>query len=747
MTSKKRSVYKVLGTRPIRHDGLDKVTGRAIYGADVVVPGMVWGELLRGPHAHAEIISIDYRDALRLPGVLGVVTNADFPRHESSEMQLKVNHMLADDKVLFKGHPVAAVAATTRNAAVEATKRIQVEYKVLPHVLTVSDAMKSAAPLLHPEMECDHFGEIVVGSNIASHVVEGIGDIDRGFAEADLVLELSISIKMAHQGYIEPHNAVALWDENDHLTISSSTQGMFGVRTLVAELLDISESRIKVNPVEIGGGFGGKTIPYLPAVASLISRQIHRPVKMVMDRSDVFEATGPASGGEVTVKMGVTNDGKIVSAHAIIALEAGAYPGSAVDAAVRWAFGTYDIPNVRSDGYDVMVNRPKAHAYRAPGLPQTAFCVEQVIDEICERMEWDKMAFRINNIAHPGTRRADGMQFGQIGFAETLVAAANSDHWTCVPPTSDENWMRGRGIGQGHARHAGGLASCALSLNTDGTVSLAEGSQDIGGSRAVISMQVAEVLGIGAESIIPVIPDTDQIGFTDTTAGSRVTNVMGVAAWLAANELVAELKKRAALVLDFAEHEIKFENGEFSSPGESISFKDLAGRTADTGGPVNSTGSIDHQGETNGFGIHICDIEVNRETGKTNVIRYTALQDVGQAVHPGYAEGQIQGAAVQGIGWCLNEEYLYDDDGRMENPSFLDYRMPTALDLPMIETILVEVPNPLHPFGVRGVAEAPIVPPLGAVANAIADATGHRFLEAPIKPSAIVKWLIQTEQT
>ncbi|NQW18646.1 MAG: xanthine dehydrogenase family protein molybdopterin-binding subunit [Chloroflexi bacterium] len=746
MPPTKRSVYKVLGTRPIRHDGLDKVTGRAIYGADVTAPGMVWGELLRSPHAHAEIVSINYRNALEMPGVLGVITHADFPRHDSEEMRRGATHIMADEKVLFKGHPVAAVAATSRNIAIEAMKHIQVEYKILPAVMNVADSMKPDAPLLHPTLECDHFGEIVIGSNIASHIAEGIGDIDAGFAKSDLVVELTTTSQMVHQGYVEPHNATALWDESGRLTISSSTQGMFGIRTQVAAMLAVPESRVRVNAVEIGGGFGGKTLSYLPTVAALLSRAVHRPVKMVMDRPAVFEGTGPASGSEVTAKIGVTNDGKLISAHVEMTLEAGAYPGSAIIWAVPSSFAAYDIPNARADGYDVLVNRPKTNAYRAPGLPQVAFAVEQAIDEICDRMSWDKIDFRIKNSSREGTQRVNGPRFGRIGFVETLEAARSTDHWASPKPVSDNRWMRGRGLGVGYAPHSGGLASAALALNKDGTVSLTEGSQDIGGTRASVSMQVAEVLGIDAHSVIPVIPDTDGIGYTDVTAGSRVTNVMGVAAYLAANELVEKLKARAAVVLDSESDAVEFEDGVFSVTGQSansIPFVELAGRMDETGGPVTSTGSIDHQGDTNGYGVHICDIEIDRETGKTNVIRYTALQDVGQAAHPSYAEGQVQGGAVQGIGWALNEEYVYDADGRMENPSFLDYRMPISMDLPMIEAILVEVPNPLHPFGIRGAAEVPIVPPLGAVPNAIADATGHRFLEAPIKPSVILRWLLE----
>ena len=746
--------YNVIGRSPIRHDGLDKVTGRAVYGGDVKVPGLIWGEILRSPHSHALIKSIDTSAAEKMPGVFAVATNADFPSPKAGEIdtgedvvnfERDTQNLLAKGKVLYKGHAVAAVAAIDRNTAIEATKLIKVEYEKLAPVRNVDEAMAKDATILHDGLIGDHLGEKVKKTNVARHFRHEFGDVEKGFAASDLVVEREFTLQMVHQGYIEPHNATAIWDESGHVTAWSSTQGMFAVRAQTAGMLRIPESQVTVHPVEIGGGFGGKTKVYLAPVAAILSRKSGgRPVKMIMDRNSVFEATGPAPGGKIIIKMGVGKDGKIKAVATDLRYEAGAFPGSAVGAGAICVHACYNIPNSRIDGRDVVVNKPKSAAYRAPGSPQAAFAIEQVVDEVCDKMNWDKVQFRLGNAAHEGTRRGDGVMFGRVGLIETLEAVRNSAHWKTPLEPSKSGKLRGRGVASGYWMNGGNKSTVDLMLQDDGTVALNEGSADIGGTRTSISMQAAEVLGLKAEDIHPYIPSTDSIGFTATTGGSRTTYATGYAAWEAANKLIAEMSKRAAVLWGIDADDVTFANGKFSSssdPELSIGFKQLAAKVGDTGGPVSSTASVNLGAAGAGYAVNICDVEVDPDTGKTDVIRYTAVQDVGKAIHPAYVEGQIQGGAAQGIGWALNEEYYISPDGSMANHTFLDYRMPTALDLPMIETILVEVPNPLHPYGVRGVGEVPLAPPLPAVANAIADATGHRFPHHPIKPGRIIEEL------
>ena len=741
--------YKVIGTRPVRHDGVDKVTGRAVYGADVKVPGLIWGEVLRSTEVHAKIKSIDTSDAEKFPGVIAVMTHDDLAtpgrdttRNGLNDVDREFFNIMAKDKVMYKGHVVAAVAAIDRNTAQEAVRKIKVVYEKLPAVTNVDDAIAKNAPILLEDLIGDHLGEEVKNTNIATHFRHEFGNVEEGFESADLIVDKEVSLQMVHQGYIEPHNATAIWNEDDKVTVWSSTQGSFGVRDQTAKFIGVPPSSVRVNYSEIGGGFGGKTKVYLSPIAAILSKKSNgRPVKIVMDRPSVFQATGPAPGGKVRVKMGVTNEGKITAAHATIRYEAGAYPGSAVNAGAICIFACYEMPASRIDGFDIVVNKPKSAAYRAPGSPQAAFAIETVVDEICDQKGWDKIQFRLDNAAKKGTRRGDGVLLEKIGFEESLEAAQKSEHWNSDLGKSKEGKLRGRGLACGYWMNGGGLSTCDLMLTDDGTVMMNEGSADIGGTRASIAMQAAEVLGLSAEDIKPTIPDTDSIGYTGMTGGSRTTFATGYAAYLAAQSMVEQLKSRVAILWELNENDIDFNDGYFTSNDQElkISIKELSGKLESTGGPVSSTASVNMAAGGNGYAVHICDLEIDPETGKTDVVRYTAIQDVGKAIHPSYAEGQIQGGVVQGIGWALNEEYYLHPDGSMANHSFLDYRMPTCLDMPMIETIMVEVPNPNHPYGVRGVGEVTLAPPIAAASNAVKDATNKRILEQPIKPSRILK--------
>jgi CO/xanthine dehydrogenase Mo-binding subunit len=745
------STFQVIGTRPIRHDGIDKVTGRALYGADLQLGGLLHGQILRSPHAHANIRRIDTLKAARLPGVEAIVISADLPDPgnriaELGEGAVNLRHLssniLARDKVLYKGQAVAAVAAVNAHVAEEALALIEVEYELLPPVTDVRAAMKAGAPLLHAEMVTETLGKPEPGpTNIAKHLQFKKGDVAKGFSQAAVVVEREFTTATVHQGYIEPHNATALYNADGHVTIWCSTQGAFTVRAQVAELLQIPVSRIKVVPMEIGGGFGGKIRVYLEPVAATLSKKCGRPVKLTMTRADVFEATGPTPGSYIRVKMGSDKSGRITAAEAYVAYEAGAFPGSPIAPGCMCIFACYDIDNVAIDGYDVVLNKPATSAYRAPGATNAAFAAESIIDEICEKLKIDPLDFRLKNAAREGTRRADGPVYPRIGMAETVEAAKNHPHYKT--PLGGPN--RGRGVASGFWFNIGLKSSATASVNADGTVSLVEGSTDIGGTRTSIAMQLAEALGIRAEDVRPVVADTDSVGYTDVTGGSRVTFATGYAAYEAAQDITRQLIVRAAQIWQVKPEQVRYEHGLLTCEGDTskrMTFKELAGQLHATGGTVVGRASVDPQGVGGGFATHIADVEVDPETGKVTVLRYTAVQDVGRAIHPSYVEGQMQGGAVQGIGWALNEEYVYNEKGVMTNASFLDYRMPTCLDLPMIDTVLVEVPNPGHPYGVRGVGEVPIVPPPGAVANAIYRAVGVRMTALPMSPGHVNKAIL-----
>jgi CO/xanthine dehydrogenase Mo-binding subunit len=731
----------VVGTRPIRPDGADKVTGRAQYGADFVMPGQLHGRVLRSPHAHARIVSIDTRKARALPGVKAVVTGADFPdvaseMHDGGEAASNLrdlaHNVIARDKALYDGHAVAAVAATSAAIAEEALGLIDVKYEVLPHVIDVEAAMAPDAPLLHDDLFTEGLGARPdKPSNVAKRMQFARGDLDAAFARADVIVEGKYLTEAVHQGYIEPHACVCAMGADGQATIWASSQGAFMVRASTASVLGMEVSDIRVMPAEIGGGFGGKTVVYLEPLALALSKQSGKPVKMVMSREEVFRATGPTSGAAMTVKIGATKDGAIIAADVDMKYQAGAFPGSPVGAACMTVLACYDIPNLRIVGWDVVTNSPKVAAYRAPGAPIAAFAFESAVDDLALKLGMDPIALREKNGVKDGSVAAHGATFQNIGYLETLEAIKRTEHYrTPLGPN------QGRGVAVGFWFNFGGESSASVHVGDDGTATVATGNPDIGGSRASMAMMTAEVLGVPMERVRAIVADTASIGFSMVTGGSRVTFATGMAAVQAAEKVVADLKRRAALLWNVPVEEVEWVKGEAVHKGgeKTMSLKALAASAARTGGPIGAEVSLNAQGAGPGFGAHICDVEVDPETGAVTVLRYTAAQDVGRAIHPSYVEGQIQGGAVQGIGWALNEEYIFDRSGKMDNASFLDYRVPVASDLPMIDAIMVEVPNPRHPYGVKGVGEVPIVPPLAAVANAVRAATGVRMNALPLSP-------------
>jgi CO/xanthine dehydrogenase Mo-binding subunit len=739
---------KVVGTRPIRPDGVDKVTGRAIFAADTRASGMLWGKVLRSPHAHARIVSIDTSKAKALAGVKAIVTADDFPNIASEEAfvgegpmnfrDLSLN-VMARGKVLYEGHALAAVAATTQEIADRAMELIDVQYEVLPHVIDVEDAMAPDAPILHEDLfTAGVTPKPSTPSNIAKVVTFRKGDVEAGFKDADVIVEGRYTTQPVHQAYIEPHACLATCAPDGQITIHSSSQGHFMIRAYTAKLLGIDMADIRVNPAEIGGGFGGKTLVYLEPVAVALSKKCGRSVKMQMTREDVFRASGPTSGAAVEVKIGAKKDGTIVAAQQVLKYQAGAFPGSPIGPGCMCGFAMYDLPNVDVVGYDVVSNRPKVAAYRAPGAPITSFAVESLIDDLARKLEMDPLTLREKNAATNGTKTHYGPTHQNIGFTQVLDAVKSHDHWKT--PVKEG---QGRGLAVGFWFNIGGESSATVHVNEDGTVTAASGSPDIGGSRASLGMMVAEVLGVPANAVRTVVADTASIGFTHVTGGSRVTFATGMAVTQASEKVVEDLKRRAASIWEIPVEAVEWKDGKAYPAGsnagafEPLDLAALALKAARTGGPITSEVSVNAQGAGAGFGAHICDVSVDEETGHVKIERYTAIQDVGKAIHPSYVEGQIQGGAAQGIGWALNEEYIYNAKGQMENAGFLDYRVPVASDVPMIEAVLVEVPNPRHPFGARGVGEVPIVPPMAAVANAIRSATGLRMSHLPMSPPKV----------
>ena len=757
--------FKVVGSRPIRHDGADKVTGQAKYGADIQLPGLLFGKILRSPYAHAKIKSIDVSKALALPGVHAVVTAADWEQPSGKvedlaegsihNLRFLSNNVLAYEKVLYKGHAIAGVAAEGAHLAEQAAALIEVEYEVLPPVVNFTNAMAEDAPVLHDRLESlsnpglrsggyKSDSDDSKGTNVANRFDFKLGDVERGFNESDVIVEKTVSTAAVHQGYIEPHTGTAMWNTDGSLTVWSSTQGHFNVRDLLSRMLGMPVSKIRVIPMEIGGGFGAKGIVYSEPVAALLAKKANRPVKVTMSRTEVFEASGPTSGTNISVKLGASQDGKLLAAEAHLIYESGAFPGSPVPGGCNCIFAPYDIPNTYLEGVDVVVNRPKAAAYRAPGAPAAAFAMETAVDELCEKLGMDPLEFRLLNGAKEGTRRATGPLMPSVGIIETLQAAKEHDHYK----SPLEGPYRGRGVASGFWGNGTGPASAVAIVNADGTLSLVEGSADLSGTRVAFAQQAAEVLGIAVEDVKPSVGDTESVGFTSNSGGSGATFKTGWATYEAARDVQRQMVARAAKIWDVNEDDVEYVDGALqhkSDPELKMTFRQVAARQNATGGPIIGSAGVNPGGAGPCLATHIADVEVDPETGKVSILRYTAVQDVGKAVHPGYVEGQIQGGTVQGIGWALNEEYFFNDQGHMLNSTFLDYRMPTVLDLPMIDTVIVEVANPTHPFGVRGVGEVPIVPPMAAISNAIHNALGVRLNQLPMTPGSVLEAMWESE--
>jgi len=741
--------FKIIGGRPPRPDGVPKVTGTAKFGNDFTLPGMLFGRVLRSPHAHARIRSIDTSKAEALPGVKAVITAADFPDQPFAyfgpeRVQANLWHItrnvIAREKALYEGHTVAAVAAHDAATAAKAMALIEVDYEVLPHVIDVEAAMAEDAPLLFEDMITRNVEpEPSKPSNVSKQFQFAIGDIKAGFAEADEIVEKEYRTAAVHQGYIEPHACLARYDADGQGELWSSSQGHFVVRQLTAKLVGMRLGDLKVNPAEIGGGFGGKTVVYLEPLAMVLSKKSGHPVKLAMARDEVFKASGPTSGSAMRVKIGAKKDGTLIAAEGEFKYQAGAFPGSPVMSGCFCAFAPYDIPNQTAVGYDVVSNRPKVAAYRAPGSPIANFAVESTLDILAKKLGIDPLDLRLKNSCHVGTPMIAGNKMSHEGFSATVEALkAHPGYGKPLGPN------QGRGVASGYWFNGGGESGATLYINADGSAVVATGSPDIGGSRAAMAMMAAETLGIPYEHVRATVNDTTSVAYTHLTGGSRVTYATGMAVVGACEEVIGELRARAAKIWDVDVDGVEWEDG-FARPSSSnvgefepLSLQEIAARAGETGGPIGTANSVNATGQAPGFSTQYCDVEVDPDTGKVTILQFVVAQDVGRAIHRSYVEGQMQGGVVQGIGWALNEEYIYDEQGRLENAGFLDYRMPVASDLPYIEPVIVEVPNPNHAFGVKGVGEVNICPVMAAIANAVADAVGRRMDSLPMSPPKLL---------
>ena len=735
-----------------RIDSPQKVRGQTLYTADLNLPGMLHARLTTAYQAHARIMSIDVSAAKAVPGVVDVLTGKDLipGGPEPSE---RARAMLARDKVVYYGQPVAVVLATSEDAAMEAASLVNVEYESLGVNVDPIEAMKRNAPPVRQAGQEGGSAEAQahatvsggqeidtteLGPNVTNALAFKRGDVAKGFAEADVVVERTYITPFVHQGYIEPHATTAVPDPLGNLTIYTATQGQFYARNMTADTLGLPQNQVTVIPMEVGGGFGGKTV-LLEPLAGVLALRTHRPVKIVLTRMEEFLLATPAPGSVITLKTGATKDGRITAVQGKVVFDSGCYSGTPVNVALMAMGGYYRCESLDLVGYEVLTNKPGVGAYRAPGAPQATFSIDQQVDEMAVALGWDPLEFRLYNCSVEGDPQPNNTPWPAIGLKQVLEAMRSHPMW------ADRGKEANVGVGVAVGGWPGGIEPCAANMrvNTDGTLSLALGSVDISGTNTVMAMICAEVFDVPVDQVKIVTGNTDSAPYTGMSGGSKITYTLGPAVRAAAENARAQVLAIAATELEVAPEDLVMRNGVIEvkgSPDKTMTLGQVAGLSMTFGGkyePVYGNGKSAVQDRAPGFSAQMVKMHVDPDSGEVELRQMFVAQDVGTALNPALVVGQIQGGATQGIGWALHEGLVYDDNGQPLNPSLMDYSLPQADQVPDIEVKLVELASKAGPYGAKGVGEPPVIPTAAAVANAIADATGARISTLPITAQRI----------
>jgi len=730
-----------------RVDALDKVTGRAVYGDDIKMTGLLYGKILRSTRAHARIKRIDVSKAKALEGVKAVVTGRDAPFRGGEA--LRDQPFLAIDKVRFIGEPVAAVAAVDEKIAEEAIKLIEVEYEDLPAVFDVFEALKPGAPLIHEELHTyEHIPIVspVPGTNICAKFEFERGDIEKGFADADVVIEDTFTFAPSHHGQIEPFMAIAQVDYNGRITVWVPNDAPSRLRKDLSDAMKIPQDRIRViSPPYMGGGFGGKGGLKVEMVCIALAMHTEcRPVKIRLTREETFEATLTRHGAVCWVKMGAKKDGRIIACHSKLFYNTGAYAEKGPTVTLHGCesgVGPYDIPNIKVEGYCVYTNRPIAGALRGYGLPQSSWAHESLIDMLSHKLGMDPLEVRLKNALVEGSiNPIRGDRLFSVGLKECLEKAAKEIEWGKKRPPN-----RGVGIAcEYKATKTPSGSTAFVRIEQDGSVEVVTSSVEIGqGVRTILTQIVAEELGASPNLIKVTVPDTDYTPFDASTTASRTTFHMGNAVREAARDAKRQLLELASKLFNLSPDQLDtWDNKVFpKGGGKEMTFREVI--TSHYGAGLSILGRGSYYPNIPGtlfsghsvfymYAAHAVEIEVDVETGIITILKYVAAHDVGRAINPKACEGQIEGGVLQGIGSTLYEEIIYDDKGKMLNPNFRDYKMPTAMDMPKIIPIIVEAPHKEGPFGAKGIGEITLVPVAPAIANALFNATGVKIKELPL---------------
>ena len=751
----------VVGKRLPKLDALPKATGEIEYLADLKFPGMLQGAILRSPYPHARIVSIDTHAAERLPGVRSVITSKDTPEKKFSFVEYLADKLImAKDKVRYIGDEVAGVAAVDEETAQEAARLIRVEYEELPAVYEVDDAMKPDAPLIHEDK----------GSNVAFEIHRKFGDPDRGFAESDEVFEDRFETQRVAHAPMETRGCVARFDRSGRLTVWAPSQAPHTQRNEIAKSLRIAPARVRLCKLPTGGAFGNRLVMDMACpIAAILSAKTSQAVKIVNTRQEEFETSKTRYRYLIDMKTGVKKDGRIHARAARVIADNGAYNDKA-PATLSFSGSMfcliYDVEHLQYDGYAVYTNRQYGTGFRGFGNPQVTFAHEHQADLIAQRLGMDPLEFRRKNANQPGKTRAVGANLKVMDMTECLDRAATALGWEEKRKAYEQRdlgkpW---RGIGIATMVHTAGgnrfygynAASSVVKVSEDGLVTLVTPACDVGqGAQTIVAQICAEELGVTLDDVVVITDDTDLTPYDLGSWGSRVTWVVGQAAQVAARNARQQIFEAVATELEVSPDDLVSKEGWIGvrgAPDKGMPFPsavDLSFKKR--GRPIQAEGkfvdevapeSMDWDTQSPNFAsaAHAVEVEVDPDTGKVRVLDFKAAHGIGLAINPMAAEGQIEGSVSQGVGFGLMEELIMDG-GKAVNPNFADYKIPSFLDLPRVDAILVENADPDGPFGAAGIGEPGLVPTAAAVANAVAHATGCHFRTLPVTAEKILQAL------
>ena len=751
------SDFEFVGKPTPMIDGPAKVTGNLKYTGDLKLPGMLHARFVLSSYAHANISGIDAEAALALPGVKRVLTASDLPELAPSS---RARLMLARERVIFVGQPIAVVLADDPAAAADGAELVDVDYEPLAAATTFEAALADDAPLVWPHGIPTGAGDEAAhgadaggesddddeeASNIAGATKIERGDVAGALARADVIVERVFETPMVHQSSIETQGWVAQPNPiNGGMTMWGSIQSPFGVRLDIAEVLGVPESDVTVYGMPVGGAFGAKFGLYEGLIA-LIAATVSAPVSLILTRGEELLTTNPAPALRLEAKLGFSGAGDLLAMTANVTADTGIYPSGLGGFAAFQFANFYPCDNVRLESTNVVTFKQSVGAYRAPTSPTAFMAVETLFDEAAARLGMDPIALRLRNAAVAGDAMPDETEFPNIGMVQTLEAAQEHPLWR----NRDESRQAGRGVGIAIGGWMGGLepGAAACKLNRDGVLQVQIGTADLSGTPTSFAMLAAEAYGVDPDQVRFVYSDTDSAPYGGGVGGSKTLYTLGKAVIRAAEDARQQTLAIAAEEFEVAAEDLEIVDGKVQVrgfPERAISLGQLAGKTMTFGGqyaPVYGNGRQAITDRAPSFSAQIAEVEVDEETGEVNLVNLAVVQDVGKAINPLAVEGQMQGGAVQGVGWALLEEMRYDDDGQLLTGSWMDYAMPDAMQAAPIATQIVEVPSESGPFGARGVGEPPVIPTVAAIANAVADATGVRISQTPMTPPRVLEAL------